>query len=156
MSLLLREDSILWGPYRLKNNDVTFEVVTPAADLEVKVYNTQREFDAAERAFRNKTETSWDAFIWFVDPDHKTDKSYLDAAKSYFHIHMFATLLYGQGLRIDKLLPKSGHDKGEFRVNLADRPLAEWDALVANMSIRTKLAVERFRVNFVEFYLVRG
>jgi hypothetical protein len=154
MSLLLREAATAWGEVGLRNNDVVFEVITPASQLEVKVYPTQREFDRAAREFSNRNEFSWDAFIYFVDPAYKSDQSYIAAAKSWYHIHMFATLVLGRGLLITKLLPKSGHDKGDYRVDLAGEPLPEWDKLVANMSQRTKIAVERFRIHFVEWYLI--
>src|SRR4051812_23957492 len=109
MPLLLRESAASWGDIRLRNNDVVFEVITPASQLEVQVYETQREFDRAAREFSHRKEFSWDAFIYFVDPDHKNDASYLAAGRSYYHIHMFALLIPGTGLRIDRLLPKSGH-----------------------------------------------
>ncbi len=155
MSLLLREAAVLWGDIHLRNNDIVFEVITPASQLEVKVYATRQEEEAAAREFRNRREFAWDAFIYFVDPDQARERSYIEAARSYFHIHMFATLLQGKGLRVDKLLPKSGHDKGDDRVNLVDHPLAEWDRLVATMSQRTRTAVERFRIHYIEWYLIR-
>jgi hypothetical protein len=103
-------------------------------------YSTQRELDRSAREFSARTEFSWNAFIYFVDPDHKADQSYVDAAKSYYHIHMLATLISGKGLLITRLLPKSGHDKGDYRVNLADEPLVNWDKLVAGMSQRDSVA----------------
>ena len=33
MPLLLREAALLWGDINLKNNDIAFEVITPAAQL---------------------------------------------------------------------------------------------------------------------------
>ena len=155
MSLLLRESAASWGDLRLKNNDVILEIVTPASQLEPKVFATQRELDRSAREFSARTEFLWNAFIYFVDPDHRSDRSYIDAAKSYYHIHMFATLILGRGLLITKLLPKSGHDKGDYRVNLAEAPMAEWDKLVADMSQRTKVAVERFRIHYVEWDFIR-
>ena len=155
MSLLLREAAIAWGDISLKNNDVQLDVVTPTSALEVKVYKTQREYDAAAREFSSRTEIPWDAFIYYVDPAHRNERSYIEAAKSYYHIHMFARLLLGKCLRIDRLLPKSGHDKGNYRVNLAEHPPAQWDSLVATMSFRTRIAVERFRIHYVERHLLR-
>ncbi len=155
MPLLLREAALLWGEINLRNNNINFEVITPAAQLKVNVYATKREEEAAAREFRNRTEFTWDAFVYFVDPDHKNDQTYIDAGRSYYHIHMFAMLLQGRGLRIDKLLPKSGHDKGDHRIDLVEYPLAEWDRLVATMSQRTRITVERFRTHYVEWYLLR-
>jgi hypothetical protein len=155
MSLLLRESATAWGDLRLKNNDVIFEIDEPASMRKVHHYATQRELDQSAREFSARTEFSWNAFIYFVDPDHKTDRSYIEAAKSYYHIHMFATLVSGKGLLITRLLPKSGHDKGDYRINLADEPLANWDKLVADMSQRTKVAVERFRIHYVEWDMIR-
>jgi hypothetical protein len=154
MPLLLRETATAWGDIGLKNNDVQLEVVTPASAHEVKSYKTQREYDAAAREFSNRTDVPWDAFIYYVDPAYRNEPSYIEAAKSYYHIHMFATLMLGKCLRIDRLLPKSGHDKGDYRVNLAEHPLAQWDSLVATMSSRTRIAVERFKVHYVERFLL--
>src|ERR1700722_16935316 len=147
MSLLLRDSAIAWGDLRLKNNDVIFEIDEPASLREPVVYMTQRESDRGAREFSARTEFPWNAFIYFVDPDHKTDRSYIEAAKFYYHIHMIATLIAGRGLLITKLLPKSGHDKGDYRLNLADAPSADWDKLVAGMSQRTRITVERFRIH---------
>lgn len=155
MPLLLRESCTAWGAMRLGNNDVVLEMIVSASQREVKVYATQREFDRAAREFSNRTEFPWDAFIYFVDPDHKTDASYIAAGKSYFHIHMIATLILGRGLLITRLLPKNGEDKGDYRINLADSPVAQWDKLVAHMTLRTKIAVERFRIHYVEWDLIR-
>jgi hypothetical protein len=68
---------------------------------------------------------------------------------------MFARLISGKGLLITRLLPKSGHDKGDCRINLADEPLADRDKLVAEMSQRTRVTVERFRVHYVEWDFIR-
>lgn len=155
MPLLLRENAAFLADISLKNNDIVFEVITPDSQREVKVYASRREQEAAAREFSKRTEFRWDAFIYFIDPAHKDDPAYHSSAKSYHHIHMYATLILGKGLLIDRLLPKSGHDKGEYRVNLANEPLSEWDRLVANMSSPTRIAVERFRVHVVERYLMQ-
>jgi hypothetical protein len=155
MSLLLRDAATAWGDLRLKNNDVVFEIDEPASLREPIVYATQRELDRSAREFSARTEFPWNAFIYFVDPDHKTDRSYIEAAKFYYHIHMIAMLITGRGLLITKLLPKSGHDKNDARINLADAPLADWDKLVAGMSQRTRITVERFRIHYVERDLIR-
>ena len=60
-----------------------------------------------------------------------------------------------RALMIDKLLPKSSFDReGIPPLNLADHPTAEWDALVAHMAERTRIAVDRFRWLYVEPYLI--
>jgi len=53
-------------------------------------------------------------------------------------------------LFIAKPLPKCGHGKGNDRINLTDASLTDRDKRVADMSRRTKIAVERFRIDYVE------
>src|SRR5262245_53626313 len=111
MSLLLREVATAWGDVSLRNNSVQFEVVTPASAYEMKVYTTKQELDASAREFSNRKNVSWDAFIYYVDPTYANEPTYIEAGKSYYHIHMFAMLELGKCLRIDRLLPKSGEAK---------------------------------------------
>ena len=58
--------------------------------------------------------------------------------------------MLGKGLFIAKPLPKCGHGKGNDRINLTDASLTDRDKRVADMSRRTKIAVERFRIDYVE------
>ena len=64
-------------------------------------------------------------------------------------------LIQGKGPRIDKLLPKNGEAKGDYRLDLVSEPLERWDDLVAHMSLRTTIAVTRFRIFYVERHLLR-
>jgi hypothetical protein len=152
MPLHLSERATRFGDLALANNDIVFELHTPASMLEVQSIPTAA-LKASAREFSRRTETAWDAFIYFVPQDKRNDRVFVDSAKADYHIHMFATLFFAGGLRIDRLLPKSGHDKGDYRVNLADAPLGEWATLVGDMSHRTQIAVERFRIHYVERFL---
>lgn len=154
MPLLLREGATYWTG-GLENNDVKIHVTTPESQMKVQEYGSKREEDQAARAFSRKTEFSWEAFIYFLDPAHKNDRGYIQSAMSDYHIHMFAKLILGQGLRIDRLLPKNGDAKGQHRLDLIGHPLAGWDSLVAHMSPRTAIAVSRFRVFYVEWHMLK-
>jgi hypothetical protein len=155
MPIMLREAAVSWGDLALANNDVVLEVVTPRSSLEVKVFDSQRAYEAWDKEFRNRKTFDWDAFVFWVPPDKKADKDYLLDVRAAFHIHMIAKLTLGQGLLVEKILPKSAHERAGRQVNLADEPLDRWDGLVAGMDARTKVAVERFRTHYIERFLAR-
>jgi hypothetical protein len=156
MPLYLKAKAIGFGDIFLANNDIVLTVRTPESMLKPKVYRLGKDDHLMKRdqlEFERRTETDWEAFIYFLPKDMQNDRAFIASAESDFHVHMFATLFFAGGLRIDSLLPKSAHNKNDRRPNLADEPLAQWDRLVADMSSRTQIAVERFRIHYVERYL---
>jgi hypothetical protein len=158
MPIMLCEAALDWGPFGLANNDVVLEVVTPKASREVMVFTSiaSQEYKAWEREFHNRQTFDWDAFIFWVPPEKQKNKEWLLDARAAFHIHMIAQHTVGQGLLIQKLLPKSSFDREGPQINLADEPLDRWDGLVATMNERTRVAVERIRIFYVERFQVRG
>jgi hypothetical protein len=155
MPILLRDKTSSWGDIALANNDILFEIIHTRQMLEVREYPNARAEAAAAREFSNRTEFRWDAFLYYVPRSMRNDADYIAVAKSDYHLHMFARLILGNGFLIEKLLPKSGHAKGDARLNLADEPTSRWAELVADMDSRTKIAVERTRIHYVERFLAR-
>jgi hypothetical protein len=157
MPIMLRESALFGGEVALANNDVLLEVVTPTANQEAIEFTSvdSPEYKAWDKAFRNRKTFDWNAFIYWVPPNVRGDRDWLLDARAAFHIHVIAQLTLGRGLFVERLLPKSSYDRVGPQINLAGQPLEQWDGLVATMTERTRVAVERFRIFYVERFLTR-
>ncbi len=77
----------------------------------------------------------------------RNDPEYIESAESCYIVHMFASRSSGNGIEIEKLLPKSGDSE---RPDLAEIPTDQWDSVIPGMNSRTRITVERMRIHFIE------